>query len=129
MTRHEDLVMVSCIFNEANSYKFISKYGVLYLIREESASLKEYSETEMVKWDLYWTDVVIETALKLKDNQMRVVYFMINLLGEEYLEETLNENKYNKRIFISCLERFFQSTEIPQKYKDIVKEKVQKLNI
>ncbi len=121
--------MVSCIFNEANSYKFITKYGTLYLIREESESLKKYSETEMEKWDLYWTDVVIETALKLKDNQMRVVYFMINLLGEEYLEETLNENNDNKRIFISCLERFFQSTEIPQKYKDIVKEKVQKLNI
>ena len=59
MTKHEDLVMVTCIFNEANSYKFISKFGTLYLIREESESLKIYNKTEMIRWDLYWTDVII----------------------------------------------------------------------
>ena len=51
--------MVTCIFNEANSYKFISKFGTLYLIREESESLKIYNKTEMIRWDLYWTDVII----------------------------------------------------------------------
>ena len=59
LTKHEDLVMVTCIFNEANSYKFISKFGTLYLIREESESLKIYNKTEMIRWDLYWTDVII----------------------------------------------------------------------
>ena len=60
---------------------------------------------------------------------MRAVYFMIHLLEEEYLEEALNKNNDNKRIFISCLDRFFKETEISEKYKDIVRQKFQKLKI
>ncbi len=128
MTKHEDLVATCIIFNEANSYKFISKYGVLYLPRKESASRKENNAIEMVRCDLYWTDIAIDVTLKTKENQMLVVYFMANLIGKKNLEATLNETIYNKNLFISCLDRFFNSNIISKIYKNEIKERIKKLN-
>ena len=114
MTNYEDLIATSAIFNEASSYKFISKYGILYLPREGSASKKGNNEIEKVRCDLYWTDVAINVTIKKEENQILIVHFLINLIEKEYLELTLNQSIYDKKLFTSCLERFFNSTIISE---------------
>ena len=80
MTIHEDLIATSAIFNEASSYKFISKYGTLYLPTKGSASKKGNNQIEIVRCDLYWTDAVIDVTIKTEENQILIVHFLINYL-------------------------------------------------
>ena len=41
MIRHEDVVMTYCLFNTANSYKFVGKYGIYHIHRDDNALIEE----------------------------------------------------------------------------------------
>ena len=56
MIRHEDVVMTYCLFNTANSYKFVGKYGIYHIHRDDNASNRRV-EIEMNVYNLYLTDV------------------------------------------------------------------------
>ena len=98
MTKREDLVANCFTFNEAYSYKFITKYGTLNLLRVKSSSQKVWNPVDSLGWDLYWTGIAIETAIKNEENQLTDVYFVFNLFNE-HLEDILNENNNNKNYF------------------------------
>ena len=62
MTKREDVVANCFIFNEAYSYKFITKYGTLNLPRAKRASRKSCTPVDSLRLDLYWTHIAIETV-------------------------------------------------------------------
>jgi len=126
MIRHEDVVMTYCLFNTANSYKFIGKYGIYHIHRDDNASNRRV-EIEMNVYNLYLTDVVIDFAKERKENQDLVANLMIVMLNRKELEKSLDLNKDNKNILISCLDRVLQSNFISSSHKNEIIKKVKNL--
>ena len=126
MIMHEDLLVIYILFNIAKSYKYIGKYGIFHIQRPGSASWKYFSDSQMNIYNLYLTDVIIDFSQENKENKKLVVYIITFMIDRPQLEKTL-ENDYNKKLFISCLDRALNSNFISEEDKNIIKEKGKKL--
>ena len=132
MIRHEDIVASVFLFNTAESYKFIGKYGLFYIESNDSASKKvnkKWNEIELNIYNIYVTDVLIDFSKNIKENKLVIINFIMNLLNRTDLKETLNLNNFYKKLFISCIDRVLKTRIIPNELKkEIIKKGKQKLN-
>jgi glycosyltransferase involved in cell wall biosynthesis len=128
MLRHEDIAAMAILFNTAQSYKFIGKYGIFYINRNDSASRKG-NETEIYIYNLYITDILIDFTQNRIQNKIVIVHFIMNLLTQEKFKEILNINYNYKKLFISCLNRLFSTKLISKKLKNQIKIEVEKSNL
>lgn len=117
----EDIYVNYVLFNIANSYKFINKYGLFRIKRKESASNIWGKYNEMNKSFLYLLDIVIDFSRDLIENKKIIVFLVIYLLNRYKLEETLSQNENYMKIFNSCLNRILCSNYFSPKSKMKIK--------
>ena len=113
----EDIYINYIIFNIANSFKFVSRYGLFRIKRKESASSIWGQYNEMNKSFLYLLDIVIDFSRNLIENKKIIVFLVIYLLNRYNLAETLNQKEYYKQLCISCINRILCSKYINKKSK------------
>ena len=122
MIGHEDVVINFALFNTAESFKFIGKYGIFRIYRQGSANKETISIHQNLK-HLFLADVVIH-FLKNERERIKLVYYLIyNVLNLNLLKTILDQNEYNRILFKSCLDRFFNCNYIPEKYKQEIRKK------
>ena len=121
MLAHEDVIAMIFLFNTANSFKFIGKYGILHIERVGSAYFKT-KEIEMNIKELYMADVAIEFASYSQQNRKLLPYLIINVLNIKILEKILNQSDYNKKLLNSCLDRVLNSKFISDELKNEIRK-------
>jgi len=123
----EDDIINNIIFNTAESAKFISKYGYLYINNEESFSKKQKDKVQNVRNFLYILDTLIDFTLNIHRNKRILVHFILYLYKQKYLSELLNAESDNK-LFVSCLDRILNCPYISDKQKIKIRARGKKLN-
>ena len=124
MLRDEDVLAVIAIFNTAESYKFLGKYGIYHVQTAKSAG-DQPDEIQMNKQKVYVFDVALEFSKNLRQNKEWIIYYIIANLNRNKWEETLKDEYINK-IFISCLDRIFktQTKYFNDKDKEEIKKRI-----
>ena len=107
MLRDEDLLVNYIIFNIAESFKFLGKYGIVHIQRESSASVQP-NYIQLNKQNIYVLEAALEFSKNLKENKEWIAYYTTMILNARNLEDTLKEEYVNK-IFISCLDQIFKN--------------------
>ena len=127
MIRHEDVVATYILFNTAESYKFVGKYGIFHIHMSDSAS-KKREEVEMNLYNLYLTDIVIDFSKDTMDSKKLASYLVIFMLDRRKLYETINfkDYNYNLNLFISCLDRILNSKFVSDYMKSEIKRRIKK---
>ena len=75
MSWHEDTSIVFIIFNIAQSFKFIHKYGIIHILSKSTASYKQ-SENNRLFGDLFLLNVLFDFS-KNKDKNFIIFFSMI----------------------------------------------------
>ena len=122
MLRDEDLLVNYIIFNIAESFKFLGKYGIVHIQRESSASVQP-NYIQLNKQSIYVLEAALEFSKNLKENKEWIAYYTTMILNARKLEDTLKEEYVNK-IFISCLDQIFKNQT--QYFYDRDKEEIKK---
>ena len=107
MLRDEDLLVNYIIFNIAESFKFLGKYGIVHIQRDSSASVQP-NYIQLNKQSIYVLEAALEFSKNLKENKEWIAYYTTMILNARNLEDTLKEEYVNK-IFISCLDQIFKN--------------------
>ena len=122
MLRDEDLLVNYIIFNIAESFKFLGKYGIVHIQRDSSASVQP-NYIQLNKQSIYVLEAALEFSKNLKENKEWIAYYTTMILNARNLEDTLKEEYVNK-IFISCLDQIFKNQT--QYFYDRDKEEIKK---
>ena len=123
MIGHEDVVVNFILFNTAESFIFIGKYGIFRVYRQGSAN-KETTDINQNLKNLYLADIVIH-YLKNSNERTKLVYYLIyNVLNLPLLKTIWEQSEYNRKLLKSCLDRFFNCSYISRTYKELIKKKV-----
>ena len=122
MLRDEDLLVNYIIFNIAESFKFLGKYGIVHIQRDSSASVQP-NYIQLNKQNIYVLEAALEFSKNLKENKEWIAYYTTMILNARKLEDTLKEEYVNK-IFISCLDQIFKNQT--QYFYDRDKEEIKK---
>jgi len=116
MLAHEDVIANIIIFNIANSYKFVGKYGILHIDRTDSAFWKS-KDIQKSYYELYLTDVAIDFAKNTVEYKKLIFHLIFNVLNLRSLEKVVKENYNYKILLFSCLDRVLNLNYFPNKYK------------
>ena len=126
MIRYEDILTNYMICNIAKSFLFIPKYGIYHIIRKGSGAdigRKKVSRRNNI---LYLIDGVIDFSLNNINNKKLSAFLMIYFLNLGRINNILNNNNDNKKIFISCINRILNSSYISDIYKNEIQKLVKK---
>ena len=127
MIEREDIVVNFILFNTANSFKFIGKYGILRVWRRNSANKQIIAINQNLK-HIYLADIVL-IYLKNSNERIKLIYHLIyNALNLRSLKNILNLTQYNRRLYKSCLDRFLNCSFISNKYKEEIRKKKKNLS-
>ena len=122
---NEDLIIVILLFNVAESFKFIGKYGLLNV---PNSGGSRGSQATINLYEMYVLDTLIDFSKEFKENKKIIVNYTIKLLGREQLNETLN-NEENKKLFKSMLDRIYDCKLISEEDKEEIKKKSDGFNL
>ena len=125
---YEDVVAIYTIFNTAQSYKFVGKYGILNIYRNNSANSLTHTNIEINSVQIFLTDIAIDFTQKKKENHMFIVYLILFVLNKPQLQETLSSNNYVRKLFFSCLNKIINSNYISIFHKKEIRKKIKYLN-
>ena len=118
MIRYEDILANYMVFNMADSFIFIQKYGIYHFVRVGSAvSIGRLKVSRNINI-LYLLDVVIDFSQNNEYNKKLAAYLGIYYFKLKRVHKTLTSNKYNLELFISCLKRILSSKYISEIYKN-----------
>ena len=126
MLAFEDLVAMIIIFNTANSYKFINKYGIYHFERKGSAGTlaNEIQKNLMI---LYWIEVAVNFSEITTHNKILIPYLIYRALNLKFLEKMMETKKTSKKILYSCLDKVLNSDCYSQYSKNMIIKKVKNL--
>ena len=129
MIRHEDVLATYIIFNTAESYKFVGKYGIFHIHRPDSAS-KRIDPIEINLYNLYLTDAVLDFSKDNIKNKQLEASLIISLLYNPQLNLSLNyrDYNYNLKLLLSCIDRILNSKYTSEYMKYEIKRKVKELD-
>ena len=125
MSFHEDFIIILIIFNLAESFKFIGKYGYVNILRFGSAS---YIRSDKNLLNMYLIDVIIDFSINTFENKKVVAEFLLYLLNDKF-KETINKNEDNKKLFISITDRILSCKYISEEDKNKIKNKLSNFNL
>ena len=123
--RYEDIIMNYVLFNTGQSYKFVGKYGVLYIYRAQSTS-RYYTRVQSDIYHIYYLCVAIDFVQDRPENKKILVHFIMRLLGRSSLSKTLEKKDINE-LFISCIDRVLKMTNISEDLKNKIRNKGKQL--
>ena len=126
MRAWEDMIAMVFLFNIANSYKFVGKYGIFHIKRFGSG----YSLTKPIQMDLstiYLTDIVLD-FIKDTPEYRKLIHNLIFISLNSKLLKSIIQSDPNKKLIFSCLNRYFNISSIPNNYKNLIINKLKSLN-
>ena len=126
MIRYEDIVTNYMIFNTAESFIYIEKYGIYHFVRTGSGTSLGRKKVSRNINLLYLIDIVIDFSLNNVNNKKLAAYLIIYYLKLRRIKRTLTSSKYYMDLFISCLRRVFNSTYISGNNKNEIRNILQK---
>ena len=124
---YEDVVAIYSIFNTALSYKFVGKYGILKIDRNNSAYHIPHTDIEINIVQIYFTDIAIDFTQNKKENHKLLVYLILFVLNRPLIKETLISNNSVRKLFFSCLNRIINSKYISNSNKNEIRKQIQYL--
>jgi len=124
MSFHEDFIIILILFNMAESFKFIGKYGYVNILRYGSAS---YLRTDKNLLNMYLIDVIIDFSRNTFENKKVLTEFILYL--NDKFKETVNKNDNNKKLFISITDRILSCKYISEEDKNKIKNKLSNFNL
>ena len=114
------------LFNTANSYKFVGKYGIFHIRRFGSG----YSLTKPIQMDLstiYLTDIVLDFPNNTPEYRKLIHNLIFVSLNSKLLKFIIQSDE-NKKIIFSCLNRYFNISFISSQYKNLILNQLKRLN-
>ena len=126
---YEDVVAIYPIFNTAQSYKFVGKYGILKIDRINSAYHLPHTDNQINIIQIYFTDIAIDFTQNKKENYMLLVYLVLFIMNRPQIKETLNSNNSVRKLFFLCLNRILNSKYINSSHKNEIRTKMNYLKI
>ena len=105
----EDFLMVHLLFNIANSFKFVKKYGVFHKVSGGSNSHK-IKDDERIFGELFFTEIIFGFR------KPECKYISVNRLiisSGDYKRA----NDYNKNFFIKLYKKILEANDIDESYK------------
>ena len=127
MIRYEDILVNYMIFNIAESFIFIQKYGLYHIERIGSAVSIGRHKVRRNTNLLYLLDVIIDFAQNNENNKKLAAYLVIYYLNLKRVKRTLTSNKYNMELINSCIKRILNSKYISEKHKTQIKNIVKRV--
>ena len=127
MIRYEDIIINYAIFNIAESFLNIQKYGIYHLERLGSGvSLGWFKVPRNINL-LYLIDIVIDFSQNNINNKKLAIHLVIYYLNLRKIERTLASNKYNMKLIISCIQRILNSKYTSENNKIFIKNIAKRL--
>ena len=125
MVVHEDLIAVVLLFNIAESFKFIGKYGVLNVPNSGG-----HSDDQVIinAYEMYILDTLVDFSKDFKENKKIVVRYINELFKRSSFMDTLKDDE-NKKLFKSILDRIYDCKLISDEDKNDIKQKSLNYNI
>ena len=118
MIANEDCVATFILLNTANSYKYISKYGIYNIVRHGSAiSLNIEKQLLNDVKELYFADIILDFEKNTTTFKNIIPVVTFNVLNLKLLEKAINNNK-NKKILYSLLDRVLNLDYISNETKN-----------
>ena len=115
----EDISIIFIIFNLANSFIFLNKYGVFHLNSKKTASFTLHTDhktfTEIFLLDIIFD--ILKERKKYKEFIVLKVYDVLNKIEYQKLTEV------NKHFLNSTLQKIMNNKYVNKKYKILIKNK------
>ena len=114
---NEDLIIVVLLFNIAESFKFVGKYGVLNIPNSGG-----HAEGQIIynKYEVYVLDVMVDFSKDVIENKKIIVRYTIKLLKSDNFIFTLKDDDV-KKLFKSILDRIYKCKLISDEDKNKIK--------
>ena len=128
MILYEDYIATYILFNTAQSMKYIGKYGVLHIKTRNSGSKRKFTEEQIIIFQLYFIDTVIEFDRNSFQNRKLLVHLIIYLLEKKNIKKLMENNVFNKNFFISCIGKILSIRYISSEDKEEIRKREIKLN-
>ena len=123
MLAHEDCVATFILLNTANSYKYISKYGIYNIVRSGSAiSLNNKKELLNDLKELYFADIVLDFEKNTSTFKKIIPALTFKVLNLKLLEKIITTDN-NKKILYSLLDKVLNLDYISKETKNKIIEK------
>ena len=116
MLAHEDVVGVFFLFNTAQSFKFVGKYGIFHIQSDQTA----FGKTKQIVHDLkhiYLLDVVLEFSHNTNEHRKLIPNILIKVLKLKFLKEIV-KSEYNDKLIKSILDKVVKSGNYSGVYKN-----------
>ena len=126
MRAWEDMIAMVFLFNIANSYKFVGKYGIFHIIRFGSG----YSLTKPIQKDLaklYLADIVLDFPKNTSEYRKLIPNLIFITLNAKLLKNIIQSDE-NKKLIFSCLDKFLNFSFISPEFKNIIINKLKNLS-
>ena len=127
MTLHEDTVGTFIVLNTANSYKYIGKYGIYYILRKGSGVYVNNDILHILR-ETYLVDAVIDFARNTTNFQKLIPNLIFNVLNIKNLEKVINSDNNYKKLIYSCLIRTLKLNFISKISKEKIVDKIKNMN-
>jgi glycosyltransferase involved in cell wall biosynthesis len=115
----EDVSMIFIIFNLANSYIFVNKYGIFHILSRTTYTFKLKQDHKMFA-EIYLLDIIIDF---LKENQIFKKLAVLKAYDILYKIKMYKLNEVNKNFLKLILQKIFNCKYIRKNDKIKVKEK------
>ena len=129
MICYEDILINYIIFNTAESFIFIEKYGIYHIIRNGSGDYLGKTKVARSTNILYLIDSIIEFSKNNISNKKLEGDLIIYLFKLRGIRSNFQFIKDNNELIISCIKRILNSKYISIKYKTKIKKISQELNL
>ena len=127
MIRYEDIIINYMIFNIAEKFLYIQKYGIYHIERFGSGVSIGWSKVSRNTNLLYLLDIIIDFSQKNFNNKRLEAHLLIYYLNLRRIERTLTSTKYNMELFKYCIQRILNSKFTTENHKILIKNKIKRM--
>ena len=115
------------IFNIAESFIFIPKFGIYHVNRLGSGASIGWAKVSRNTNILYLIDAIIDFSRNYLNNKKLASHIIIYFLKLRRVTKTLTSNEYNIKLITSCIKRILNSPYINSIHKSEIKMIVKKM--
>ena len=127
MLAHEDVIAMFILFNTANSYKYVGKYGIFHIKRKKSAFSLTNQKQKYLN-ELYLAEIIIDFAKDLSEHKKLIIILINRLINYNILDKIIKINITYKNIILKCLNKYLKSKCISNESKEKIVKKIKNIN-
>jgi glycosyltransferase involved in cell wall biosynthesis len=120
----EDTAMIFILFNIANSYKFISKYGIFHLVSKNTSSFTQSSDSKTFG-EIYLLDILFDFSRNNFETKKYIVDKALEIKNYEFFKI---KNETNKNYMKIVLEKMMKCKYISNEDKYKLKQYFNEIN-